>query len=211
MTRFATMLGLLAASCGLAHASVPGPIIDPDGDTFDAFGEGGPLLDIASLHVTYDVSNVHVTMTFYNEIAPASAEAANSIAGMIEFDTDQNADSGVSPLQNEFAPPFEKLRFGADFGCDLFSEIAHPGFIDIVSPNTFDTVATVAIFYTDTSLSFSVALNAIDDDGRLDFTGIIGTQHQPTDAMEVVGASVPAPSALALLVMAVTGGSCRRR
>lgn len=211
MTRLTMTLGVLAAACGLAQAGEPGPIFDPFGDAHDTFGDGPPLLDIEMLGVTYDSTDVHVTMTFFTTIAPASAELPESITGLIEFDTDQDAGTGARPLQNEFSPPFAELSFGTEFGCDLFSEIGHPGFIDVVNPHTFEVVATVPIHFTDTSLQFSVPLDAIDDDGRLDFTSVIGTDHQPTDAMEVVGQSVPGPSALALLSLGGALGARRRR
>jgi len=211
MTRLTVTLGMLAASCGLAHAGNPGPVFDAFGDAIDTFGEGAPLLDINMLQVTYDATDVEVTMTFYTTIAPASAELPESVTGLIEFDTDQDASTGVSPLQNEFSPPFAELSFGTEFGCDLVSEVWHPGFIDIVDAWTFDVVATVPISYTDTSLRFSVPLDAINDDGRLDFTSIIGTEFQPTDAMDVVGQSVPGPSALALLSIAGAVAARKRR
>ncbi len=211
MTRLTVILGMLAASCGLAHAGNPGPVFDAFGDAIDTFGEGAPLLDINMLQVTYDATDVEVTMTFYTTIAPASAELPESVMGVIEFDTDQNAATGHHPFQNEFAPPFAALDFGAEFSCELFSELAHPGFIDIFDLASLDLVATVPITYTDTSLRFSVPLDAINDDGRLDFTSIIGTDFQPTDAMDVVGQSVPGPSALALLSLAGAIGARKRR
>jgi hypothetical protein len=211
MHHLTTVLSILAASCGVAHAGEPGPIFDPFGDAIDTFDEGSPLLDIDMLDVRFDATDLHVTMTFYTPIAPASAELPESIVGVVELDTDQNSATGQSPFQHDFAPPFADLDFGTEFICELFSEIAHPGYIDILNTSNFDLVATVPIHYTETSLQFSVPLHAIDDNGRLDFTSIIGTEFQPTDAMDVVGQSVPAPSALALLAGGAAFGARRRR
>lgn len=204
-------LALLAATCGLAHASPTGAVADAYADAVDTYNFGGPLLDIASLGVEYDRHNLNVTMTFFNDIAPASADADNALTGFIEFDLDQDAHTGRPALQNAFAPLFPTADVGSEIACDLFSELLHPGSIDIVSTSTYQVIVTVPITYTERSLAFSVPLYVLDDDGRLNFTAMIGTGWQPTDAMGDVGTSVPGPSALALLSIGACFGHRRRR
>jgi hypothetical protein len=94
-------------------------------------------------------------------------------------------------------------QVGVDFFADLFSELFHPGLIDIVSTTT-GPVGAVPILYGPTSLSFTVPLAMLGgDDGLLNFTTIIGTLSEPTDATNVFGTSfIPSPGALALAGMA---------
>ena len=165
-------------------------LVDPMGDAVDSFGAGPPLLDIDTISVTFDATDLFFEMTFHTPISPASVLAPDSVAGLLEFDTDQNPGTGFPPLQNFFSPPFVPLVAGSDYVVDLASELFHPGFVDVLQLPGFILVDTVPITYGPMSFSGQIALASLGgDDGVVDFTSIIGTFPQPTDATDEVGTS----------------------
>lgn len=208
MTHKGAICGMAAAAL-VASSPAMGNLVDAFGDAQD-FGFGPPLLDIDTMFMLYDASFLHFEMTFHTPISAPSFGQPDGIGGILEFDTDQNPATGFSPFQNSFSPPFDFLVAGIDFGVDLFSEALHPGFVDVFDSN-FIIVDTVSITYGPMSFSGSIPLASLGgDDGILDFTTLIGTFPQPTDATDVVGKSklIPAPATLALLGL---GALVRRR
>ncbi len=213
MTHKGAICGMAAAAL-VASSPAMGNLIDAFGDAQDTFGAGPPLLDIDAMFMLYDASFLHFEMTFHTPISAPSFGQPDGVAGFLEFDTDQNAATGLPPSQNEFSPPFAFLVAGIDFAVVLFSEIDHPGFVDVLDLSDFSIVDTVRITYGPMSFSGSIPLASLGgDDGILDFTTIIGTIPQPTDATDVVGTSrlIPAPAAMALLGLAGLMGTRRRR
>lgn len=211
MIRRSIVMGVVGVSGAVALAGEPGPIFDPYGDAVAVFGSETPLLDIESMDMRYDSTEIVVSMSFYTPIAAPSAERPNSIAGFIEMDTDQDPRTGHPTLQNIYSPPFAEIELGADFYCDLFTEIAHPGYVDVILDLDIEPVATVPITFNDFGFQFVIPLDALEDDGLLDFSTVIGTIEQPTDALEVVGQSVPAPASMTLAAVAGLIGARRRR
>ena len=191
---------------------VPSPVMDALGDAVDAFGDGPPLLDIDTLDIRFTTDTLDFSLSFFNEIAPPSLGAINSLVGVIDLDVDQNVTTGFAPLQNSFSPPFVSLGAGIEYRIDLASDDAHPGMLDVVEAEFGTIVGTFPVTYTPTSLSGSMPLSVLaDDDGVVNFTAIIGTFPQPTDAMDVLGFSVPVPepSSLALCTVLVALLLCR--
>lgn len=196
--------GGIASDMTSLGGSEPSPIIDAMGDAIDAFGAGPPLLDIDTVHVTFDNegSELSFLMTFHTPISPPSSGAADSLVGFLEFDTDQNAFTGIDPLQNFFSPPFSPLGTGVDFLLDLSSDFLHPGFLDVIDTSFFGVVGTIPVTYGAMSLEGVIPLSILgNDDGVVDFTSIIGTFPQPTDTLDVVGFSVPEPTTLTVLAV----------
>jgi len=214
MTHKGAICGMAAAAL-VASSPAMGNLIDAFGDAQDTFNAGGPLLDIDTMFMLYDASFLHFEMTFHTPISAPSFGQPDGVVGLLEFDTDQNAATGLPPIQNDFSPPFAFLISGSDFVVGLFTEIDHPGFVDVFDAITFRIVDTVRITYGPMSFSGSIPLVSLGgDDGILDFTTTIGTIPQPTDATDVVGTSklIPAPATLALLGLAgLTMGRRRRR
>lgn len=170
-------------------ACVSSPLVDAFGDASDTFGAGPPVLDIDSVTVSTDGINLSFSITFHTPISAPSSGAPNAVGGALEFDTDQNTLTGRPPLQDLFSPPFTALGLGVDFVVELFSEIDTPGFVVVVDAN-FIVVGSIPITYGAQSLSGVIPLGMLGgDDGVVDFTTIIGTFSQPTDALEVCGSS----------------------
>lgn len=214
MVRNSSFFGGVIGALALAGAAAaqPGTVQDPFGDASAVFEwDGVPVLDIESAGMVYDSTQVVVSMSFYTPIAAPSLELPNSIAGFIEMDTDQNASTGTPTLQNIYSPPFAHIDLGAEFYCDLFTEIAHPGYVDIIVDLGVEPVAIVPITFHDYGFEFAIPLSALDDDGLMNFSTVIGTIEQPNDALETVGHSVPGPASLALGAVAGLVGTRRRR
>lgn len=213
MTHKGAICGMAAAASVLSSPAM-GNLVDAFGDAQDVFGAGPPLLDIDTMFMLYDASFLHFEMTFHTPISAPSLGQADGVVGSLSFDTDQDPATGVSPAQNQFSPPFAFLDAGMDFGVDLFSEVLHAGFVDVLDLSDFSIVDTVRITYGPMSFSGSIPLASLGgDDGILDFTTTIGTIPQPTDATDVVGTSklIPAPAAMALLGLAGLISARRRR
>lgn len=196
---------------GVAGGIQDSPVVDPLGDAVDTFGAGPPLLDIDTIDVTYDATDLSFSMTFHTPIAPASAGVPESLAGVFEFDIDKDPFTGNAPVQNIFSPPFAFLNLGIDYVLDFNSEAATPGQA-LLLPIGAGDATLIPLEFTEFSVSGVIPLDSLGfDDGDLHFSTIIGTGPQPTDATNVIGASVPAPGAAALLVIGGLGLTRRRR
>lgn len=167
------------------------PVVDPQGDAANSLGLGGFLHDIDTVTLATTSDSLLIQVTFHNMIAPPSQNVANSVVGLIQLDTDQDPATGGAATQNFFSPPFTSLMFGAEFAVDLITEADDPGMVDIVDL-FFQPVATVPIIFNESSFYLEVPLAALGDDGQLHFATILGSPPEPTDALEVVGAAVPA-------------------
>jgi len=193
---------------GIAALTVSTPawatsVIDRVGDAVAVFGAPGPLIDIDAATVTRTGPDLHVVVTFHNAILPASSNAPNALFGGFDFDFDRNAATGDPPLQNHFSPPFTMLDFGSDVSVDFFSEIVHPGFVDVFDNISLVLLATIPVTFTGTSVSYFIPLSLIrDQGGSFYFTATFGTVDQPTDALDI-RAAVPEPPTSILLLMTI--------
>ena len=147
-------------------------INDPVGDTF---GIGPVQIDIVSYSaVANDVSTLF-TVHFADPISPADAGAANSVAGFVEIDFDNNPLTGDTPLINVLSPG-PPILLGVDYRVDLGSEMFHPGSVDFDEAVTSTLIADVPISYGPSTLSFSVPVSSVFNYGI-----VVGTLSEPTD------------------------------
>lgn len=189
----------------------PSPIVDPMGDASNTFGAGPPLTDIDTVTVTFDpvAEQLFFSLTFHTPIAPLSAGRPESLVGLLEFDIDQSAATGLPPIQNTFSPPFTRLRTGVDVL--VFLGDTTPALLDVFDVN-LGLVGQVKATFGPMSVSGFIPFAWLrNDDGVVDFTTTIGTVPQPTDALEVVGFSVPEPGTITLLGLATMAVGRRRR
>lgn len=185
------------------------PVIDPLGDVAD-LGFGGPLTDLASIHLWHTATDLHFELSFHTPIAPMSAGAPESLFGYTELDVDRNPSTGFAPFQNAYGV-FDVVSFGTDFAIN-HNDAGHPGRFEII--DVFNgPVGLVDVAFTAFGVSGAIPLSWLGaSDGVVDFVTIVGTPMQPTDATNWVGTSVPAPgAAVALLGAAALGGRRRRR
>ena len=195
-------VGLLTLQLMASEAARATVIVDPAGDALAVFGAPGPLIDIDTVTAVISGSELQVSVTFHTPIAPASVGAANSLRGGFDFDFDRNPLTGDPPLQMFFSPPFVTLDFGSDVSVDFFSELVHPGFIDVFDNLTLTLIDVIPVTFTATSASYAIPLSLLNVNGPFYFTAAFGTFDQPTDALDVRG-TVPEPSTLLLLPLGI--------
>lgn len=210
-TSFSTGSVVLAlAALGFVPCPARGaPIlfIDPTGDTF------APGPDITSYGAArMSTGDVVFTVNFAGPISPPSAFAANSVAGFIDIDADQNPATGAAPQLNRFIPPVPgpAIALGDEFYVLLDSEAFNPGFVDVLNAITNATVATVPVTFTQQGLSLAIPSSLLNDDGRLNFAVLVGTfggdlsdrapnGATPAASIDVDVAAIPEPGTLVLL------------
>ena len=189
----------------------PSPIVDPMGDASNTFGAGPPLTDLDTVTVTFDpvAEQLFFSLTFHTPIAPFSAGRPESLVGGLEFDIDQNAATGSLPFQNQYSPPFAALQTGVDVFVILVDE--RQGLFPVIDLNRGKVGEVKATFGPMSVSGFIPFAWLRNDDGIVDFTTTIGTVRQPTDALKVVGFSVPEPGTITLLGLATLAVGRRRR
>ena len=206
----ATLFVLLTC---FAPAMATADYVDGFGDAVDSFGAGGPILDIDSLSIQYDSTSLYFDLSFHTPISAPSAGSSDSVTGVIELDTDQSDETGIFPIQNGFSPPFAILNdVGVDF-LIVLDDSATPGSGFLADAN-LNFINSVALTYGPNSVSGHLPLSDIgNDDGLLNFTTIIGTSPQPTDATDSVGTStaIPEPASATVFGAFAIAGLLRRR
>lgn len=159
-------------------------VVDPQGDAAAGMGMPGLLHDLDSMTVQLTDTALEVELSFHNPISPPSAFAPDSISGLVEFDLDQDPTTGSPPIQSLFSPPFANLSLGVDAVVMLDTENA--GFVNVVD-GMFNFLGLGSIQFTANSATLSIPLTIVGSTTAVDFTTIIGTVAQPTDALEVIG------------------------
>lgn len=177
---------LLLFTPSLALAQQPSPVVDPEGDAVDTFGEGPPLHDLGVVEVTHGAMNLDVSIMFYGPVEPPSSGDPNLVIGFVELDVDQDPGTGVPPVQNTLSPPFTTLAMGVEY---LILVDDFNGQVTVLDALTQAPVAAAPVIYGAQSISFSIPLEAIDADGPVHFSALFGSLAQPTDALDVVGVS----------------------
>ena len=153
---------------------------DPEGDTF---GFESPQIDIESVNAFVSGDNVNLSMSFFTPISAPSTGAPEGVVGYWDLDLDQDAATGVPSNQSGFAPPEQQGgSLGAEIFIDLFSEEFQPGLVSIIDTDTFNTIGTASITYDSNSLEIEIPLSLLGDDGSLNYSTVVGTFSEPTDA-----------------------------
>lgn len=236
MRWFVIALVVSGAACtSAAGAAAPGrlfnrPLHDPRGDALNIFGGPGAPIDLKRLDVviiTGDTSTtVELRMKFYGRIrAPSSAgfgapEAlrARMLNGLVEVGHPVFSVSLPGPAQNQFAPPLPGVILSTRGSFDLFSEAAHPGFVEFreFAPNggIVQEFTLCPIVYRTRSARTSVELLGFSSAGDLPthFAAMFGNYFGPNDAPDETGnvrIIVPAPGGA--MVVGIGGLLVQRR
>src|SRR6185369_17321228 len=145
-----------------------------------------------SSRATFDSGSLTFTVTFAEKIFPPSSDNNRRLTGLIEIDTDQNPGTGHRSVVN--------AGMGVEYRVNLFSELRHPGFVDIDTDLSIDLIVmgTVPIVFTDNSFTVTVPLVMIGgDNGLVNYSiaagvsGIGMTDWLPNGAEPAVSVAVP--------------------
>lgn len=94
-------------------------IADPAGDTATRPAGRPAAVDILRIRGDFKRDSLILTLTFGSPVRPGTADAANSIGGSIELDTDDDALTGYRPPDANFFGGSAEI--GVDYVFDLFS------------------------------------------------------------------------------------------
>ncbi len=192
---------------------------DPSSDTF---GSGPVQHDITAIQTSLSGMNLIFQVTFAGAVAPPSANAADSVVGFIDIDADQNPSTGVTShlVTNGLGDPAPGL--GVDFYLDIFSEIFHPGLVEVVETAGATVTGMAPITFAANRFLITVPLSFLGgDDGFVNYGVIVGTFAEATDQAPNPGQPVassggvrpiPEPGSLVLFTLGLLGllGSLRK-
>lgn len=208
----AAAVAALLSTAGQARADY----VDPLGDTF-----GAGTHDIISVEGTFTPIGVRLTVNFAGPIAAPSSFSPNAVVGYIDIDLDQNpATGGTAPWGgpvaggnswiNFFAPTFPAphntlIALGDEIFVDLFSELFHPGFVEVRSAFTGSIVQNVPISYEPASFSVDLTYAALGGDALFHFGVLVGTFSGATDRAPngSIPLLIPEPNGLVLAGLGV--------
>ncbi|MEX1253262.1 MAG: S8 family serine peptidase [Dehalococcoidia bacterium] len=142
---------------------------DPGGDSF-----GGLAPDITEVRGSFDADDFYLTVEFQDPISPGD------VAGVIDFDTDQNASTGITSAADSNCGPAPNLPPGMT-GADAFGELFFPSNLLFIYDVNFGTIGAAPVVYGQRTLTAIIPLDFLSGDDALDFTMVLGTQLQPTD------------------------------
>ncbi len=152
------------ASFVLVTPAIAESVTDPIGDTLAA----GP--DITKFSAERTETDLIITLTL-------DSGPANQISAIIEIDVDQNPNTGTASIISTFSP------YSSDgLGAECFVFIA-PGIPPTAALVDYPFFATDVLTVNDTpnSLTVTVPLSVIGDDGYVNMAAFVGIAGPPTD------------------------------
>ncbi|HXG69581.1 MAG TPA: hypothetical protein VNJ04_03100 [Gemmatimonadaceae bacterium] len=168
----------IQVTCSALPTFLGFPFSDPAGDTLaDPRGRSGPqAIDLLEIMGIYKADSLIMTLRFAAPIRPAAAQVPNSLAGLLELDTDENVSTGTPPFTNNEGG---NAPLGVDYTITLNS-------IDSTTVQISSSVGGFPPFraraeYSGSSLTIRLPLALIgNDDGNFKFAGLIGAPARPT-------------------------------
>ena len=178
--------GVMAAMAGaLARDSV----VDPTGDTL---GVGPDQIDVIDFSVDTVGEELVVLASFTATIEPPDSPENSALQGLIDFDVDQDAGTGLVPWA-DFLTGTDVTGMGSEYYLDLSSYRSDDSAIDVVfdDGSGLGGVSTgrapVAIFGNLLQIEVPLALLG-DDDGAVNSAAIFGPVDEFTDRVPNEGA-----------------------
>lgn len=149
----------------------------------DTFGFSGTQLDIEHVKGIVIDDNLVLSIDFFTPIAAPSTFLPEAVFGYIDLDLDQDASTGFVSYQSIFAPFGQQGgSLGAEVTIDLFSQQSNFGTVNLLNSSDFSIIGQASISYGLDSLQILLPLSLIGDDGALNFSTLVGTAFEPTDA-----------------------------
>lgn len=184
-----TVCAVAAVLLGACGDDPAGPVPDPDGTLAFSFSDpaGDTLpnterdpnraIDLLSIAGRYKPDSLIVQLRFAATVRPPSTGAANSLVGLVEFDTDENARTGGESIvdlfggQSGLGPEYAAV-FAGDGGNEVI-------LINLISEAV---VGGIPATFTGDLVTLRIPLSQLGgDDGNFKFAAIFGTVDRPTD------------------------------
>lgn len=147
---------------------------DPAGDTF---GTGPTQIDLSGLSAELVGSNLVIELDFHGAIQPPDGAGANAIDALIDIDVDQNGATG-GPSWTDTLSPAATTGMGIEFYVDLLS--LADGTVSVLNNDELEE-GRAPVTFTANSLTVSIPLIVIQDEGAVNVAAVVGTQSEPTD------------------------------
>jgi hypothetical protein len=194
----AVMVATTGCGAGVGPSPGPTPItsgyLDPTGDAFGAgLGTNWDITSVKTLRTgsggSYTTLQVDITFTTSPSIpAPGSAGGTTHVVGFVEFDTDQDAATGVLSNAAAFCPGGGPS--GIEFYVNLFTRNAN-GTYDVVNAVTAAKSGEATPSVSGNTLTLTVPLSAMgNDDGATNMDTVLGNGAEPTDCAPDAGGAV---------------------
>ena len=148
---------------------------DPANDTLPTtlFG-AGPGIDFRGVTVGAKKDSLIFVLRFGAPVRAASADAPNSLLGLVEIDIDENALTGETPFMNTYGA---RTPLGVEYALDLFD--ADPTAVPVLGID--GSLAFAPASFVGAVVTIRVPLEALRGDADFTFGGIVGTPDRPTD------------------------------
>jgi hypothetical protein len=184
-----TPLLLAALWCGCHDGTSPNGIletatvIDPSGDTF---GSPGTMWDFTALTVSRDTTSIIVRLDFTSPTFSVQTNLASGMIIFVDFDTDQNVETGALPAIDEFRPSTGTSVLGADYELAM-NDFAADSTVRIFDANGLVTGHVKPVFSGKTVTIRIPRTMLGNDDGFLNAAAIVGTNGRATDLVPESG------------------------
>gem|GEM_PF-2393982 len=151
---------------------------DPIGDTF---GAGMTQIDVVELRADVVGNTLVIGIDFSAAISLPDSELPNAIDGIIDIDVDQDGATGLVPFV-DLLTGNPTTGMGDEFHLDLFDFDSTGSTISLVDDvSSPGTAVDVPIAFGNDSLTVTIPLALLGDDGAVDVAAIVGTLAEPTD------------------------------
>lgn len=156
--------------------SVPDPL-------GDAFGFSLPNHDITNVTGQGDANTFCLTVEFNGPVDPADAGTGNEVVGAIDFDTDEDPNTGFFAFPDFFCP--DPSGIGVEVELDMFSVFAGMATL-------FPTGELVPVSFGPTSFTAVIPMASLGGDPSLNVAGVLGNATFATDCFPN-GGSIHSP------------------
>lgn len=153
---------------------------DPLGD---AFGFSFPNHDITGVTGEGDANTFCLTVEFAGPVDPADAGTVNVVVGAIDFDTDEDPNTGFPALPDFFCP--DPSGIGVEAELDMFSVSGGMAML-------FPSGELVPVSFAGTSFTAVIPIASLGGDSSFNIAGVLGNTDGPTDCFPN-GSSIHSP------------------
>ena len=150
---------------------------DPIGDTF---GAAVTQIDISELTANVVGNNLVISVSFTGPISAPDSGDANAVDGLIDIDTDQDGETGAVPFVDVLTGN-PTTGMGDEFHVDLFGFNGVDSTVDLVDDRAGGGVSSVPFAISGNSLTVTIPLADLEDDGAVNVAAVMGTVVEPTD------------------------------